>query len=47
MPMNNIRQAGAALALAFALGGVSAQAANPAHPAVKRAFELPPSADLN
>lgn len=47
MPMNNIRQAGVALALAFALGGTSVQAATPAHPAVKRAFELPPSADLH
>jgi len=43
MPMNNIRHIGAALALTFALGGASAQSA---HPAVKRAFELPPSADL-
>ena len=43
MPMNNIRHIGAALALTFALGGASAQ---PAHQAVKRAFELPPSADL-
>lgn len=46
MPMNNIRHVGVALALAFALGAASAQAATPAHPAVKRAFELPPSADL-
>lgn len=43
MPMSNIRHIGAALALTFALGGASAQSA---HPAVKRAFELPPSADL-
>ena len=43
MPMNNIRHIGAAMALTFALCGASAQ---PAHQAVKRAFELPPSADL-
>lgn len=43
MPMSNLRHIGAALALTFTLGGASAQSA---HPAVKRAFELPPSADL-
>jgi hypothetical protein len=44
MPINTIRHIGAALALTFALGGASAQSA---HPAVKRAFELPPSAVLH
>jgi len=47
MPLDNIRKAGVAFTLALALGGTTAQAANPAHPAVKRPFELPPSADLN
>ena len=47
MLLNNIRQAGAVATLAIALGSTSVQAADPAHPAVKRAFELPPSADLH
>jgi len=49
MLLDNIRKAGVACTLALALGSTAAQAANPsaaAHPSVKRAFELPPSADL-
>lgn len=46
--MNNIRQVGLglgfALTMALGAGNVAAQGA---HPAVKRAFELPPSADLH
>jgi len=48
--MNNIRQAGLGLGFALTLalaGHAGAQDAQPAHPAIKRAFELPPSADLN
>jgi hypothetical protein len=44
MLLDNFRQAGVAFTLALALGSASAQSA---HPALKRAFELPPSADLN
>jgi len=50
--MNNIRQANlgrgiaSALAMTLALAAGSATAQS-AHPAVKRAFELPPSADLH
>jgi hypothetical protein len=47
MLLDNIRQAGVGFTLALALGATSAQAANQAHPAIKRAFELPPSADLH
>ena len=46
MLLDNIRKAGVTFTLALALGGTTAQAANPAHPAIKRPFELPPSADL-
>lgn len=47
MLLDNIRQAGAVATLALALGSTTVQAATPAHPAIKRAFELPPSADLH
>jgi len=43
MHTSNFQKAGAGLLLAFALGSASAQSA---HPSVKRAFDLPPSADL-
>ena len=46
MLLDNIRKAGVTFTLALALGSTIAQAANPAHPAIKRPFELPPSADL-
>ena len=47
MHMNNIQKAGAGVLLALAFGNVAtAQTTQSAHPAVKRAFELPPSADL-
>ena len=47
MLLDNIRKTGVAFTLALALGSTTAQAANQAHPAIKRAFELPPSADLH
>ena len=43
MQTSNLYTAGAGVLLALALGSASAQSS---HPAVKRAFELPPSADL-
>lgn len=46
MHTSNFQKAGAGLLLAFVLGSASAQSAHPAHPSIKRAFELPPSADL-
>jgi len=44
MQISNFQKAGAAVLLALVLGSASAQ---PAHPALKRAFDLPPSADLS
>lgn len=46
MLLDNIRKTGVAFTLALALGSTNAQTANPAHPAIKRPFALPPSADL-
>lgn len=46
MHMHTLRRA-AALLLAAASLGAGAQDAAPSHPAVKRPFELPPSADLS
>ena len=46
MHTSNFQKAGAGLLLAFALGSASAQSAHPSHPSIKRAFDLPPSADL-
>lgn len=46
MHTSNFQKAGTGLLLAFTLGSASAQSAHPAHPSIKRAFELPPSADL-
>jgi len=47
MHLPTIRRACTLLLLASSLGAASAQDAAPAHPAVKRPFELAPSADLS
>lgn len=48
MKISNFQKTGAGMLLAFALGSAAhAQPSKAAHPVVKRAFELPPSADLS